>query len=196
MRSAGKSQIQWFRIARRILFVLLAAILGITPHSSYAQTDQKVRFVPGQFIQEPNCPVAVTQTRTELDVDPFDSPIDARVYLTYTNISNSPISAVSFRIRLTNEAGDNLGTFRGADGAVVAPGQAREQKFKQERINPRVTAMQVRVLQVKYADGGLWESFKMKELNNPTPDAGVSDGATAVPGQAESMPAPQPPASP
>lgn len=168
------------------LILLFGAFCFALPHSTYAQTEQKVRFIPGQFFQEPNCPVAVTQTRTELDVDPFDTPIDARVYLTYTNTSTSPISAANFRIRLTNEAGDNLGTFRGADSGYLAPGQERSQKFKQERIHGGVTAMQVRVMQVKFTTGEVWESFKLKEQK--------TDGGGG--GQVDPPPIPQPPAGP
>jgi hypothetical protein len=121
----------------------------------------------------------VTQARADLDLDPFDAPIDARVYVTYTNISNNPIAAVNFRIRLADGTGKNLGTFRGADGNLLGPGQEHSQKWKHEKVDQHVTAMQIRVLQVRYADGTMWESAKMREINNPQPAA--EDGATPAP---------------
>ena len=162
--------------------LLLAAIdFAFVPICSNAQTGEKVRSLPGQFFQEENCPVLVTQTRTELDIDPFNLPVDARVYVTYTNLSPNPITAVSFRVRLCDPDGKNLGTFRGSDSALVNAQESRSQQFKHEGIDPHVAAMQIRVLQVRYADGTTWESAKMRELNpSGEPETGVAP--SAVPG--------------
>jgi hypothetical protein len=143
--------------------------------------------LPGQFVPEENCPVNITETRTELDIDRFDAPIDARVYVTYTNVSQNPIVAVNFRVRLSDAEGHDLGTFRGGDGFLVNAGETRSQKFKHEGIDPHVTAMRIRVLQVKYAAGNIWESSKLQELQNP--NGQVGEPAPTLPAAMNSAPA-------
>jgi hypothetical protein len=88
-----------------------------------------------------------------------------------------------------------LGTFHGSDAALIGPGQNRSQKWKRENINPRATVMQIRALQVKFADGTVWESYKLQELNNP---AGSHEEGTQGDQQdgTTPQPAPQPPPRP
>jgi len=189
------------QIHRRIRFVLSAVTLLISltcylhPYSSNAQMPEKVRSLGAQFFQEGGCPVAITQTRAELDLDAFDAPLDARIYLTYRNISDRPIGAAKFRIRFSDVNGKDLGTVHAPDDALIGPGQERTQKFKRDRIHPATTTMQIRVLQVKYADGSMWNSTKMQELASP---GGPLMGA---PGADPNMPQPggdtaAPPATP
>ncbi len=162
-----------------MLLLLTAFDFVCAPNCSNAQSSEKVRSLPGQFFPEENCPVNITETRTELDIDRFDAPIDARVYVTYTNVSQNPIVAVNFRVRLSDAEGHDLGTFRGGDGFLVNAGETRSQKFKHEGIDPHVTAMQIRVLQVKYAAGNIWESSKLQELQNPNEQ--ISEPAPTLP---------------
>src|SRR5437868_6735034 len=65
----------------------------------YAQAPTKVRNLGVEFVPEGGCPVEPTNMRCELDVDPFDAPIDARVYVDYKNNSDRAITAVKFRLR-------------------------------------------------------------------------------------------------
>jgi len=169
-----------------MLLLLTAVDFVCAPNCSNAQSSEKVRSLPGQFFPEENCPVNITETRTELDIDRFDAPIDARVYVTYSNVSQNPIVAVNFRVRLSDAEGHDLGTFRGGDGFLVNAGESRSQKFKHEGIDPRVTAMQIRVLQVKYAAGNIWESSKLQELQNPNEQ--ISEPAPALPASMNSAP--------
>ncbi len=134
---------------------------------SYAQTAIKVRSIRSEFVPEAGCPVSVAGLRTELDLDPFDAPIDARIYIDYKNIGQKPISAVKFRMRFTDDSGNNVGTFQASDGAMLAPDQESSQKFREEKIDPLSTGLKLRVLLVKYGDGQLWQSTKAPPA--PTP---------------------------
>lgn len=98
--------------------------------------------------------------RTELDLDPFDAPVDARIYIDYKNIGQKPIAAVKFRLRFVDDSGNNKGTFQAADGTLVQPGEQGSQKFRENRVYPNVSSVMARVLTVKYLDGQLWESTK------------------------------------
>ena len=194
MSIAGKNPLN------RLITCLVTTLLSLTavnfvfaPNCSNAQSSEKVRSLPGQFFPEENCPVNITETRTELDVDRFDAPIDARVYVTYTNVSQNPIVAVNFRVRLSDAEGHDLGTFRGGDGFLVNAGESRAQKFKHEGIDPHVTGMQIWVLQVKYAAGNIWESSKLQELQNsngqaPGPDSGLPASMDSAPAQSLAVP--------
>ncbi len=156
---------------------------------SYAQGENKVRPLRSEFIAESGCPVAVTGVRTELDIDPFDAPIDARIYIDYKNIGQQTISGAKFRVRLTDNSGNDLGTFHAPDGAVLAPGQESTQKFRREKIDPRTSCMKIRVLMVKYADGQLWQSAK---LQTPTSPSSAGNGTNSQPPQSDNVAAPLP----
>lgn len=131
---------------------------------SYAQTQEKVRSVPSDVVTEDGCPVAVTAVRTELDLDPFGAPIDARIYIDYKNLAGRPINAVKFRVRFTDDSGNDVGTFQAPDGVMVQPGQIATQKWRESTINPKATALKIRVLKVRYADGSMWQSVKAQDV--------------------------------
>jgi hypothetical protein len=140
---------------------------------TYAQSGEKVREIPGDFVGEDGCPVAVNSVKIALDLDPFGVPIDGRIYINYTNTSGKEIDAVKFRLRFVDATGADVGTFQASDGALVAPGAAHDQKWRREPINQKVVGMKVRVLQVKCPDGTMWESSKMVEMNQPAAPAGT-----------------------
>lgn len=152
-----------------IVIVFLA--LGLPEFSpatyTYAQTEVKVRTIRSEFVPEAGCPVSVEGLRTDLDVDPFDAPLDARIYIDYKNIGQKPIAAVKFRMRFVDDSGNNMGTFQASDGAVLGPQQQSSQKFKQEKIEPHSTSLMLRVLMVKYVDGQVWESTKAPLVPKP-----------------------------
>ena len=133
----------------------------------YVMAQEKVRSLTAEIYPESGCPVEVTLAKTDLDLDPFDAPIDARIYITYKNASSRPVSAVKFRIRFTNETGRDLGTFQAPDGFMLGPGMERTQKWKQERVDSRMNALKVRVLMVRFADDSLWESVKVRQQPGP-----------------------------
>ncbi len=135
---------------------------------SYAQSAEKVREIPGFFVAEDGCPVSVTSIKTALDLDPFEIPIDGKIYINYKNTSDKQIEAVKFRIRLVDKTGAELGTFQAADGASLSIGMEHAQKWRREPIDQRTSATKVRVLLVKYADGTMWQSAKMQEIDAPT----------------------------
>ncbi len=170
----------------------------MSPTCSNAQEAEKVRTLAGQAFPEDNCPISVSQARADLDLDAFDNPIDARVYISYINVSTQPVTAANFRIRFSDASEKNLGTFHGPDSGLVAPGQTRSQKWKRDSVNPRVTVMQVRVLQVRLGDGTVWESYKLQELNNPANQEDGSQGGAADAQTPQPAPArePQPAAKP
>jgi hypothetical protein len=125
----------------------------------YAQSGQKVRSISCEFVPEDQCPVEMASVRCELDLDPFDAPMSSRIYADYKNTSQRSISAVKFRIRFVDAE----------DSAYVAAGGTKGHKWKRDfTLDPRVVAMKVRVLQVKYAEGGDWQSVKMQELAQPS----------------------------
>ncbi len=147
-----------------ILFFLIVIFAPrISPTFSNAAEPILVRKIQCEFISEVGCPVKVDGLNSELDLDPFGAPIDARIYLDYRNTADQPIGAVKFRLRLTDSTGKDLGTFQGSDMTMVMPQQKGSQKWRWEKVSPDTTDLKVRVLQVRYVDGSLWESEKMKE---------------------------------
>ncbi|MBS2008830.1 MAG: hypothetical protein JST01_17400 [Cyanobacteria bacterium SZAS TMP-1] len=121
-----------------------------------------------------------TSIRCELDVDPFDAPMDARVYVEYRNNSDRPVSAVKFRLRFVDAQNRDRGTFHAVDMAPVSPGGQHGLKAKRDfTLHPAVIAVKARVLQVKYGDGSDWVSTKMQELAQP---AGAGGGAAGYTG--------------
>ncbi|HEY9733696.1 MAG TPA: hypothetical protein V6C89_17405 [Drouetiella sp.] len=144
-----------------VIIFLALGLPGFFPATyTYGQTENKVRTIRSEFVPEAGCPVSVEGLRTDLDVDPFDAPLDARIYIDYKNIGSKPISAVKFRMRFVDDSGNNMGTFQASDGVMLAPQQQSSQKFKQEKIEPHSTSLMLRVLMVKYVDGAIWESAK------------------------------------
>ncbi len=106
--------------------------------------------------------------RCELDLDPFDAPMSSRIYADYKNISQRSISAVKFRVRFIDAEGVDRGSFHAVDSAFVPAGGTKGHKWKRDfTLHPSVVGMKVRVLQVKYSEGGDWTSVKMQELAQP-----------------------------
>ncbi len=136
--------------------------------SVYAQVPTKVRSIGVDFVPEAGCPVEPTNIRCELDVDPFDAPMDARVYVDYKNNSDRPVAAVKFRLRFVDAQNRDRGTFHAVDMYAVPPQGVHGLKAKRDfTLHPAVIGVKARVLQVKYADGSDWVSAKMAELAQP-----------------------------
>lgn len=166
-------------------FCMFAMTSFGAPINVYGQVPGKVRSLDVEFVPEPGCPVAVTNGRAELDLDPFDVPMDARIYIDYKNISQRAISAVKFRLRFTDAEMKDRGTWHAPDMELLAPGASGTEKWKQERVDPRATSLKVRILQVKFQDNSHWESVKMAEL------APNSAGATSGGGGSRMHSAPE-----
>ena len=168
-------------------FCILAVTSFVAPINVYGQVPGKVRSLDVEFVPEPGCPVAVTNGRAELDLDPFDVPIDARIYIDYKNISQRAISAVKFRLRFTDPEMKDRGTWHAPDMELLAPGATGTEKWKHEKIDPRATALKVRILQVKYQDNSSWMSVKMSELASPTGGATSGGAGGPIPTQQQSQ---------
>lgn len=154
-------------------FVFMGCLFlpGLDANSiSKAQEQTPVRKLTVDFVPEAGCPLTVTAARTELDLDPFGAPLDARTYVDYKNMSEKAITAVKFRIRFYDQEGKDRGTFHGPDVRNLEPGGQGSQKWKTERIDPRAAAVKMRALVVKFADGSVWESEKLAEIVQP-PDS-------------------------
>jgi len=122
----------------------------------------------------------VTNGRAELDLDPFDVPIDARIYIDYKNISQRAIAAVKFRMRFCDADNQDRGTWHAPDMELLAPGASGQEKWKHEKVDPRSASLKVRILQVKFQDNSQWVSMKMGELTNSMNSAGSATGGGGV----------------
>ncbi len=130
------------------------------------QTREKL--LGADFYPEEGCPVRPTDIKVVLDVDPFGAPADCKIYITYTNNSSKPISAVKFRCRFADNLGKDRGTFHAVDTYSTSPGGSRSQRWKREgALSPSISAFQMRALQVLFSDGSVWQSQKMEELATP-----------------------------
>jgi len=158
-----------------LVFICIGSCLELRVASKYpaiclyAQGQEKVRPLKTDFVAENGCPITVSNIRTELDMDPFDVPIDARIYIDYQNVGQRPVIATKFRMRFTDDSGKDLGTLNGSDGAMVGPGQSGSQKWRREKIDPRTTMMKVRVLTVKFGENDVWQSAKFRLPPLPPP---------------------------
>lgn len=165
-------------------YVFLPAISLNTTSICNAQDQSKVRTLTVQFVPEAECPIYVTAARTELDLDPFGAPMDARTYVDYKNVSDRPLVAVKFRVGFYDQDGKNHGTFHAPDGRSIEPGGQGSQKWRSEKVDPRTTAVKMRVLEVRFADGSSWQSIKMKEVVQPSEAAGgvqTDGGGSSLP---------------
>lgn len=165
----------------------LSSLFIVTqPIPVYAQTGSKVRSLTCDFVQEEGCPVTPGNLRCDVELDPFDTPTSPKIYFDYKNSSSKAISAVKFRVRFVDGEGNDKGTFHAVDSFYLQPSGDRTQKWKRDvAIHPGVTALKIRVLQVKYADGESWESVKMQELVGGNPAAAGGGGAGSAPGLSE-----------
>lgn len=186
--TSGKKTLQRAVLVNFVIFSL--SIVLSPPHTfSYVQAQEKVRSLQSEFILEPGCPINVSGVRTELDLDPFNAPFDARIYIDYVNNSDRPVGAVKFRVRFCDAQGNDRGTFHAPDIALSMPGGTHSQKWKYEKVDPRTASVKIRALQVKFQDGTSWQSAKMQELAIPpgqelqvpagqsSPDSGADAGS-------------------
>lgn len=147
------------------LFLLLCSVSTL---DAYSQTGEKTRDMQSVLVPEDGCPIQVTGVRSVLDLDPFDAPIDGKIYINYKNATpDRTIDAVKFRIRFTDAAGNDVGTFQASDGAVLAPGLERTQKWKRDSVDPRAAVVKIRILQVRFTDGVMWQSIKFQDVPQP-----------------------------
>lgn len=162
-----------FRLKLSEILCFVFTLILFCPGDSlvaYAQatTDKALN---ADFYPESGCPVQLTKVNAILEVDPFGAPTATKIYLTYTNNASRAISAVKFRCRYSDVEGKDKGTFHAHDGFTVGPGESRSQKWKREGgLHPGIAGFQIRILQVKFADGAMWESARMKELVNSQAD--------------------------
>lgn len=138
------------------------------------------RVLQADFYPEQGCPVGLTSVRSVLEIDPFGAPTASKIYLTYQNNSSKPVAAVKFRCRFSDATNKDRGTFHAPDAYPLSPGASRSHKWKREGgLSPNIASFQIRVLQVKYSDGSMWESIKMQELSaGEQPDGGSFGSAT------------------
>jgi hypothetical protein len=136
--------------------------------TALAQAAGEGRAVRSEFHREDGCPIEIESIRTFIDLDQFDSPVASRIYITYKNISPKPVTAVKFRVRFSDYDKSDRGTFHAPDTFTVNPGQTRSQKWKRAgALHPDVSLFLIRALQVRYADGTIWNSTKLEKLKNP-----------------------------
>ncbi|MBX3148640.1 hypothetical protein KF728_00685 [Candidatus Obscuribacterales bacterium] len=157
--------------------MILIPVGGLKP--CLAQSNPE-RVLQADFYPEQGCPVGLTSVRSVLEIDPFGAPTASKIYLTYQNNSSKPVAAVKFRCRFSDSANKDRGTFHAPDAYPLSPGASRSHKWKREGgLSPNIASFQIRVLQVKYSDGSMWESIKMQELSNgEQPDGGSFGSST------------------
>jgi hypothetical protein len=164
----AKRGVSVLKVTSVIVSFLSVAFVSVVPGQlSYAQTTPQLKSLTPEFIPEPGSPVEVTSAKVDLEVDSFDAPMAARVYLDYRNVGDRVINAVKFRVGYIDGQGKVRGTFHAPDANVVGPGSSASQKWRGEKVDPRVRAVKVRALQVKFADGSEWQSAKMTNVVAP-----------------------------
>lgn len=175
-----------------IVSLLLCQII-VLPLSE-AQSPPELRAVPNQCVSEADCPVVLNSAKTELEVDPFGTPGACRIYIDYKNVGPKPLNAVKFRVGYIDAEEKVRGIFHAPDNKVVEPGAQVAAKWRGEKVSPSTRYVKIRVLLVRFADGSLWQSEKMKDVlrsDNALPQAtssGVeqSGAPNTVPGAVES----------
>lgn len=159
-----------FRLKLPEILCFIFTLILFCPGDSLVAHAQSTtdKALNADFYPENGCPVSLAKVNAILEVDPFGAPAATKIYLTYTNNASQAISAVKFRCRYSSVDGKDKGTFHAHDAFTVGPGESRSQKWKREGgLHPGIAGFQIRILQVKYSDGSLWESARMKELVNP-----------------------------
>lgn len=134
--------------------------------SEYALASE-TKDIQAEVINETGCPVAINSAKAKLELDPFGAPLAARIYIDYKNVSEKPISAVKFRIGYVDAEGQLRGTFHAPHAMPLAPGAQSAEKWRGDRLDPRTSSIKVRTLFVKFTDGIIWESEKVKSLEKP-----------------------------
>lgn len=138
------------------------------PSICNAQGSNLVRNLNVQILPEDGAPVVVNSLKAEADLDPFGAPIDVRIYADYKNVSDRPVSGVKFRLRYVDDEGKDRGTFHAPHLYNLGPGMTANEKWKREKVDPRVSGIMVRVLAVKFSDGTVWESSKAGNIVKPS----------------------------
>lgn len=140
---------------------LLNSTSAICALAQEAPREGSVELTPS-VLKESGCPVDIVSAKALLDFNTFGTPEYSRVYITYKNVSAKNVFSVNFRVRFTDNAGADLGTFQGSRTCTVLPdGEGSEKWRKQGVLNPKISSYKVRVLQVKFEDGSQWESSAM-----------------------------------
>lgn len=134
---------------------------AISALAQEAHREGSVELTPS-VLKESGCPVDIVSAKALLDFNTFGTPEYSRVYITYKNVSAKNIFSVNFRVRFTDNAGGDLGTFQGSRTCTVLPDGEGSEKWRKEGVlNPKISSYKVRVLQVKFEDGSQWESSAM-----------------------------------
>ena len=173
-----KMESNWRLCGLSILYIAVTTLLSLCASPEcLAQTASSSRPVAAEFFPEEGCPVKLESVKAILDLDPFDAPIASRIYITYKNVSNRPISAVKFRVRYSDDEKKDKGTFHAPDIHPLPPGQVRSQKWKRDGgLHPSIASFQIRVLQVRFSDGANWNSKRLKNVARPEdPDSDSGD---------------------
>lgn len=131
-----------------------------------SQTTPELKKLTPQFVTEPGCPIEVAGATTAFEIDGFGTPMAARHYIDYRNIGGRPIAAVKFRIAYVAEDGKIHQPYLNApDSQPLEPGATASQKWRGDKVDPKTSAVKIRVLMVKYSDGSIWESQKVNQTN-------------------------------
>jgi hypothetical protein len=179
-----------------LLAIVCCALATLSPHNiCNAQGSSLVRKLNVQILPEEGSPVAVTSAKSEADLDPFGAPISIRTYADYKNVSRKPILGVKFRVRYVDAEGKDRGTFHAPHASSLGPGMTATEKWKREKVDPRIVGMMIRVLAVKFSDGSVWESSKLgnvvkpagsePQLSEPVEEPAASEPAAGEPTIAE-----------
>ena len=163
----------------RILAMASGFLLLSGGQVAQAQSPE-LRNLNNQFRTEAGCPVQVISAKTDLEIDPFGTPMACRIYIDYKNTSTKPVSGVKFRIGYIDAEEKVRGTFHAPDGHVVEPGGQTSAKWRGDKVDPRTSSVLIRVLLARYSDGTIWESEKVK---------GLAPGTGGQPASRDSVPA-------
>jgi hypothetical protein len=129
------------------------------------------------FVTEAGCPISITESSVQFEMDPFNAPVAMRIFVTYQNNGTKNIGAAKFRFRLLDSDGKDRGTFQASDAKGAAPSQTGSEKWRKEGIDPHTTHLKARVLAVKFDDGSNWESEKFAEYVPATTDGSAGTPA-------------------
>ncbi len=141
-------------------------LCGLFPGPCTAQeiTPFTTQTIAMDVVPETGCPVEITGGRTELGFDSFGLPVFGKTYIDYKNVSDKAINAVKFRVRYLDKSGASRGTFHANDEAFVPQGGLAGGKFAHYKLRSNIHQAKIRVLAVKFSDGSMWESVRMKDI--------------------------------
>jgi hypothetical protein len=124
----------------------------------YAQNTPKVQALATKILVEPGCPVSIQDAHATLEIDPFQTPVALQIYLNYKNDASQPVQAVKFRVEPMNGEGTAGRSYQASVLRTIACGQDDTQLYRREGIDPKTAQVQVRIVEVKFADNSLWQS--------------------------------------